>query len=69
MDDYFTTAICDGNSAVNGGAIYALNSPRVECDGALFGSTWDGNIATAGSGGALYLNNSTFSADNCVFQW
>ncbi len=69
MDDYFTIQpSLDGNGAANGGAIYALNSPRVECDGTLFGSSGSGNIATAGSGGALYLDSSTFSADNCVFN-
>ena len=69
MDDYFTTLpSVFGNSATNGGAIYAFNSPRVECDGAQFGANGIGNTATAGSGGAVYLNTSTFSADNCVFQ-
>ena len=69
MDDYFNILpSLSGNSATNGGAIYGLNSPRVECDGAQFGDNGVGNTATAGSGGALYLNTSTFSADNCVFQ-
>jgi predicted outer membrane repeat protein len=69
MDDYFSTLpSVYANSAVNGGAVYALNSPDVECDGVQFGASGDGNIASTGSGGALYLNTSTFSADNCVFQ-
>ncbi len=69
MDDYFSTLpSVVGNSAANGGAIYALNSPRVECDGVQFGVNGVGNSATAGSGGAVYLNTSTFSDDNCVFR-
>ena len=69
MDDYSSTLpSVMGNSATNGGAIYALNSPRVECDGAQFGGIGVGNTATAGSGGAIYLNTSTFTADNCVFR-
>ncbi len=69
MDDYFSTLpSVMGNSATNGGAIYALNSPRVECDGVQFGGIGVGNTATAGSGGALYLNTSTLNADNCVFS-
>jgi predicted outer membrane repeat protein len=55
------------NWAQDGGAIYAQNSPRVECDGAKFGYTPGGNYATSGSGGAIYLDNSIFDADNCVF--
>lgn len=56
------------NQAANGGAVYAVNSPRVECDGADFGFSNDGNKATAGSGGAIYLSGSIFTADNCVFR-
>ena len=56
------------NQADNGGAIYASNSPNVECDGADFGGSSNGNTATAGSGGAIYLSGSTFSADNCTFR-
>jgi len=52
----------------SGGAIYAVDSPRVECDGATFGADGDGNQAAV-SGGAIYLNNSTFDADNCIFQY
>ncbi len=55
------------NQAANGGAIYADGSPRVECDGAVFGMSSNGNHATNGNGGAIYLLNSTFSADNCTF--
>jgi len=40
----------------------------VECDGVQFGTSRDGNTATSGSGGALYLSTSAFSAENCVFQ-
>ncbi len=56
------------NHADNGGAIYASNSPRVECDGADFGGSSNGNSATAGDGGAIYLSGSTLSADNCTFR-
>jgi predicted outer membrane repeat protein len=69
IDDYFNNLpSVNGNSAANGGAIYALNSPRVECDGVQFGSSGNGSTATSGSGGAIYLNTSAFSAENCVFQ-
>ncbi len=50
----------------SGGAIYASNSPRVECDGATLGRLDDGNHA-AGDGGALYLSGSILSTDNCLF--
>ncbi len=56
------------NQADNGGAIYASASPRVECDGAIFGFGTNGNKANVGSGGALYLSGSTLTADNCVFR-
>ncbi|MBN2006407.1 MAG: hypothetical protein JXA21_23850 [Anaerolineae bacterium] len=56
------------NQAQNGGAIYAQDSPRVECDGGEFGSDANGNHATSGSGGAIYLSGSLFSADNCIFR-
>ncbi len=56
------------NQAQNGGAIYAQDSPRVECDGGEFGSDASGNHATSGSGGAIYLSGSLFSADNCIFR-
>ncbi|MBI5651759.1 MAG: hypothetical protein HZC40_15150 [Chloroflexi bacterium] len=69
MDDYFDTAPqLWVNTAANGGAIYASNSPRVECDGVEFGFTSDGNKATGGSGGAIYLSGSTLAADNCTFR-
>lgn len=69
IDDYFNTLpSVYGNSAMNGGAIYALNSPRVEFDGVQFGGSGAGNTAMTGSGGALYLNTSTMSGDNCVFR-
>lgn len=51
----------------SGGAIYAQDSPRVECDGAIFGQADDGNHASV-SGGAIYLSGSTLNADNCSFQ-
>ncbi|MFP4393905.1 MAG: PKD domain-containing protein [Anaerolineales bacterium] len=51
----------------SGGAIYASDSPHVECDGATFGQPDDGNHASV-SGGAIYLSGSTFDADNCIFQ-
>lgn len=51
----------------SGGAIYAVDSPRIECDGATFGRTDEGNRASV-SGGAIYLSGSTFDADNCVFE-
>jgi len=56
------------NRADNGGAIYAIDSPKVDCDGAEFGGNQNGNQATAGSGGAIYLDNSSLTADNCHFQ-
>ena len=51
----------------SGGAIHAVDSPRVECYGATFGRAGEGNQASA-SGGAIYLSGSDFRADNCVFQ-
>ncbi len=51
----------------SGGAIYAVDSPRVRCDGATFGLADEGNHAAV-SGGAIYLDNSDFDADNCIFQ-
>ena len=69
LDDYTTTRPQIWvNTADNGGAIYAANSPRVECDGTDFGFTNNGNTAAAGSGGAIYLSGSTLTADNCVFR-
>jgi predicted outer membrane repeat protein len=69
LDDYFDIKPqLLVNQAANGGAVYAVNSPRVECDGADFGFSNNGNKATAGSGGAIYLSGSTFTADNCVFR-
>ncbi len=69
LDDYFNTPIrIQTNTADNGGAIYASNSPRVECDGSEFGSSNIGNTATQGSGGAIYLSGSTFTASNCLFR-
>ena len=68
FDDYVNDAPeIRVNWAQNGGAIYATDSPRVECDGAKFGYEPEGNYTTAGSGGAIYLLNSTFNADNCTF--
>lgn len=69
FDDYFTTRPqILVNQADNGGAVYASNSPGVECDGADFGFSNNGNKATTGSGGAIYLSGSVFTADNCVFR-
>jgi hypothetical protein len=69
LDDYFDTPPqILVNTAANGGAIYASDSPRVECDGAEFGFSNNGNTATAGSGGAIYLSGSFFAADNCTFR-
>jgi len=69
LDDHVTTRPQIWvNHADNGGAIYASNSPHVNCDGADFGSSNNGNSATAGDGGAVYLSGSTFSADNCIFR-
>jgi predicted outer membrane repeat protein len=69
LDDYLNIVphLWD-NHAQQGGAIYALASPHVKCDGAVFGDDLNGNQATAGSGGAIYLQDSTFSAENCTFQ-
>lgn len=69
LDDYINdTPELRENSAQNGGAIYAQDSPNVRCDGAVLGSNADGNHATAGAGGALYLSGSIFNADNCTFR-
>ncbi len=69
LDDYFTTRPqVLVNKAQNGGAIYASGSARVELDGAEFGSVNNGNEATSGSGGAVYLSGSTLIADNTVFR-
>ncbi len=51
----------------SGGAIYAVNSPNVRCDGATLGADADGNHAAV-DGGALYLSGSTLNAENCIFQ-
>jgi predicted outer membrane repeat protein len=40
----------------------------VECDGVEFGFSNNGNKATAGSGGAIYLSGSRLTADNCTFR-
>jgi hypothetical protein len=69
LDDYSSTRPQVWvNTADNGGAIYAVNSPAVRCDGADFGLTVNGNKATAGSGGAIYLSGSTFNDQNCIFR-
>ncbi|MBN1178848.1 MAG: hypothetical protein JXD18_06535, partial [Anaerolineae bacterium] len=69
LDDYVNDAPeLRANSAQNGGAIYAQDCPRVECDGAVFGDDADSNHATTGSGGALYLSGSSFDAANCTFR-
>jgi len=68
LDDYVTTAPqLYNNAAYNGGAIYADGSPSVRFDGAIVGSELDGNHATAGHGGAIYLDNSTMAAQNTTF--
>ncbi len=69
MDDYFNDPVrLWVNTAAAGGAIYAVDSPRVECDGAEFGFSNNGNKALTGSGGAIYLSSSTLTADNCTFR-
>jgi len=68
LDDYVTTAPqLYNNAAYNGGAIYADGSPNVKFDGAIVGSELGGNQATAGHGGAIYLDNSTMAAQNTTF--
>ncbi|MBN1904552.1 MAG: hypothetical protein JW927_05590 [Deltaproteobacteria bacterium] len=68
FDDYQNTLPkVLSNWAQNGGAVYATDSPKVDCDGAEFGDASLGNYATNGSGGAIFLNNSTLDADNCKF--
>jgi hypothetical protein len=52
------------NSADNGGAIYAANSPLVLCEGAEFGADGNGNTATSGSGGAIYMSGSYLASSN-----
>jgi predicted outer membrane repeat protein len=69
LDDYGSTIpTLLVNRANNGGAIYAVDSPRVDCDGAELGGSKNGNQAVSGDGGAIYLNNSSLTADNCTFQ-
>ena len=68
FDDYVNTGPqIMVNQADNGGAIYASGAALVDCDGAVFGMGVNGNKATSGSGGAIYLNNTPFTADNCTF--
>ena len=68
FDDYYNTVPkIRSNWAQEGGAVYAVDSPRVECDGAEFGDTPVGNYATDGSGGAIYMISSSLDADNCKF--
>ncbi len=71
MDDYtrdFRPQVWDNRADNgNGGAIYAVDSPNVQCDGAIFGKEGEGNQASV-NGGAIYLNNSQFDADNCIFE-
>jgi predicted outer membrane repeat protein len=57
-----------GNSAGQGGALYALDSLRLDCSGATFGEPGAGNRALAGSGGAIYLSQSVLTATNCLFR-
>ncbi|MEJ5310564.1 MAG: S8 family serine peptidase [Anaerolineae bacterium] len=69
LDDYVNRKPQLGDNFADygsGGAIYALNSPRVECDGAVFGQAGGGNHAAV-DGGALYLSGSTLNAENCLF--
>jgi len=69
LDDYFDIPVqVLDNTAASGGAIYAEDSPRVECDGTIMGIQDYGNDAQAGSGGAIHLSGSTFTADNCTFS-
>jgi uncharacterized membrane protein len=56
------------NSAANGGAVYATGSSGAVCLDTEFGSSTNGNQATAGSGGAVYLDNSELIALNCTFR-
>ncbi|MBN1372797.1 MAG: hypothetical protein JW987_12725 [Anaerolineaceae bacterium] len=70
LDDYESTGpTMYSNWALNGGAIYAVDSPKVECDGAIFGAPLAGNAATSGSGGAIFVSSSTLDADNCDFLY
>ncbi|HSD85767.1 MAG TPA: choice-of-anchor Q domain-containing protein, partial [Anaerolineae bacterium] len=56
------------NQAANGGAVYASSSSRIDCLGADFGGSSNGNSATSGSGGAIYLSGGALAADNCTFR-
>jgi predicted outer membrane repeat protein len=51
----------------SGGAIYAVDSPLIRCDGAIFGQTDYGNQAAV-SGGGIFLEGSLITAENCTFQ-
>lgn len=69
LDDYMSDkAEVWINRANEGGAIYAIDGAEVACDGTEFGGDANGNMAMGGSGGAIFLDNSAFSAENCTFQ-
>ena len=69
LDDYVTVRPqVLSNQADSGGAIYAVDSPSVQLDGVDLGTDPTGNQATAGNGGAIYVNNSTLDVDNCTFR-
>lgn len=69
LDDYMNVGpqLWDNLASVSGGAIYAIDSLRVECDGASFGKGDEGNLASM-DGGAIHVSGSSFDADNCVFE-
>ncbi len=48
------------NTAQQGGAIYASKGSSLYCVGTDFGSESNGNRATTGGGGAIYVSESTF---------
>ena len=56
------------NRAANGGAVFAIGGYSVDCDDAVFGTGVNGNQATGGNGGAIYLFSTPLFADNCTFQ-
>ena len=51
----------------NGGAIYAAANSVIRCNQAAFGKEGEGNLSSTGSGGSLYLESSSFEANNCTF--
>ena len=53
----------------DGGAIYARENSAITCAGTRFGNVANPNYTPAGGlGGAVYLNESSFEGENCLFD-